>query len=145
MSSRANRLQPAADLARERQEQAMQKLAEQQQRMAKAEQQLVELERYREEYSQTAGGVSVAVLLNRRQFVERIDQVIGQQRIEVARQQRHLDHMRGQWREAHAREQALGSVIDRYREQERKSEERREQNEIDERMQHRRPARDWSR
>jgi len=141
VTSRANRLQPAADLAHERQEAAMQRLAEQQQKLAKAEQQLEELRKYRAEYADTQGGVSVSALLNRRQFVERIDQVIAQQVNEVARQRRHLDGARNQWREAHAREQALGSVIDRYREQERKSEERREQAEIDERMQHRRPTR----
>ncbi|WP_243047641.1 flagellar export protein FliJ [Dyella sp. RRB7] len=144
MKSRANRLQPAADLARERQEAAMQKLAEHQQRVAKAEQQLAELERYRQEYADTSGGVSVSALLNRRQFVERIDQVISQQIVEVARLNRQLDQARGQWRDAHARERALGSVIDSYREQERKSEERREQSEIDERMQHRRPTKGWS-
>jgi flagellar protein FliJ len=144
VKSRANRLQPAADLARERQEAAMQKLAEHQQRVAKAEQQLAELERYRQEYADTAGGVSVSALLNRRQFVERIDQVIAQQTIEVARLGRQLDHARSQWRDAHARERALGSVIDTYREQERKSEERREQAEIDERMQHRRTTHGWS-
>ncbi|WP_430391045.1 flagellar export protein FliJ [Dyella sp. 20L07] len=145
MSSRANRLQPAADLARERQETAMQKLADQQQRVAKAEQQLVELQRYRQEYADTPGGVSVTALLNRRQFVERIDQVITQQTTEVARLHRQLDHIRGLWRDAHAREKALDSVIDRYREQERKTEERREQSEIDERMQYRRPLGEWSR
>jgi flagellar FliJ protein len=144
VKSRANRLQPAADLARERQEAAMQKLAEHQQRVAKAEQQLAELERYRQEYADTSGGVSVSALLNRRQFVERIDQVISQQVVEVARLNRQLDQARGLWRDAHARERALGSVIDTYREQERKSEERREQSEIDERMQHRRPSKGWS-
>lgn len=144
MKSRANRLQPAADLARERQEAAMQKLAEHQQRVAKAEQQLAELERYRQEYADTSGGVSVSAMLNRRQFVERIDQVIAQQVVEVARLNRQLDQARGLWRDAHARERALGSVIDTYREQERKSEERREQSEIDERMQHRRPTKGWS-
>ncbi len=120
----------------------MQKLAEHQQRVSKAEQQLAELERYRQEYAVTEGGVTITALLNRRQFVERIDQVIAQQATEVSRLHRQLDHARGNWREAHAREQALGSVIDRYREQERKSEERREQNEIDERMQYRRPMRE---
>jgi flagellar FliJ protein len=144
VKSRANRLQPAADLARERQEQAMQKLAEHQQRVAKAEQQLAELERYRLEYADTSGGVSVSALLNRRQFVERIDQVISAQAVEVARLNRQLDLARGHWRDAHARERALGSVIDTYREQERKSEERREQSEIDERMQYRRPNNGWS-
>jgi len=141
VTSRANRLQPAVDLAHERQETAMQRMAEQQQRLAKAEQQLEELRKYRSEYAETQGGVSVSALLNRRQFVERIDQVIGQQINEVARQRRFLDGARNQWQEAHAREQALGSVIDRYREQERKSEERREQAEVDERNQHRRPMR----
>lgn len=141
MTSRANRLQPAVDLAHERQETAMQRMAEQQQRLAKAEEQLEELRKYRSEYAETQGGVSVSALLNRRQFVERIDQVIGQQINEVARQRRFLDGARNQWQEAHAREQALGSVIDRYREQERKSEERREQAEVDERNQHRRPMR----
>jgi flagellar FliJ protein len=144
VTSRANRLQPAADLAHDRQEAAMQRLAEQQQKLAKAEQQLDELQKYRAEYAEAAGGVSVSALLNRRQFVERIDQVIAQQINEVARQRRLLDGVRNQWREAHAREQALGSVIDRYREQERKSEDRREQAEIDERMQYRRPAKGFS-
>ena len=119
----------------------MQRLAEQQQKLAKAELQLEELQKYRAEYADSQGGLSVSALLNRRQFVERIDQVIAQQVNEVARQRRFLDGVRNQWREAHAREQALGSVIDRYREQERKSEERREQAEIDERMQYRRPTR----
>ena len=144
MKSRANRLQPAVDLAHDRQEAAMQRLAEQQQKLAKAEQQLEELQKYRGEYAESQGGVSVSALLNRRQFVERIDQVIAQQVNEVARQRRFLDGVRNQWREAHAREQALGSVIDRYREQERKSEERREQSEIDERMQYRKPMRGLS-
>lgn len=145
MKSRANRLQPAADLARERQEAAMHKLAEHQQRAAKAEQQLAELERYRLEYADEGSGVSVSALLNRRQFVERINQVIAQQALEVARLNRQLDQARGQWRDAHARERALVMVIDNYREQERKSEDRREQAEIDERMQYRRPNQGLSR
>lgn len=141
MSARANRLQPAADQARQRSEDAVQRLAEQQQTLARAERQLAELRGYRQEYAMEAGGgMSVNALLNRQQFVERIDRAIAQQVQEIERQRRQLEHVRTQWREAHAREAALDSVIDRYREQERKSEERREQNEIDERMQHRRPG-----
>lgn len=141
MSARANRLQPAADQARQRSEDAVQKLAEQQQALARAERQLAELRGYRQEYAMEAGGgMSVNALLNRQQFVERIDRAIAQQVQEIERQRRQLEHVRTQWREAHAREAALDSVIGRYREQERKSEERREQNEIDERMQHRRPG-----
>ena len=143
MSKRADRLQPAADQARQRSEDAVLKLAEQQQRLAKAERQLMELRGYRQEYATPngVGGLTATALMNRQQFVERIDRAIDQQVLEIERQRRLLDQIRGLWRDAHAREAALDNVIDRYREQERKAEERREQNDIDERMQHRRPAR----
>ncbi|ODV06679.1 MAG: flagellar export protein FliJ [Rhodanobacter sp. SCN 68-63] len=112
MSSRADRLQPAVDQAHKRRDDAMQKLAEQQQRVARAEHQLGELKRYRQDYAAGQGdGMSVSALLNRQQFIERIDRAIEQQQTEVQRQLR----------------------------QERKAEDRREQSDIDERMQHRRP------
>jgi flagellar FliJ protein len=142
MTSRANRLQPAVEQARERREEAMSRLAEQQQKLARAEQQLGELQRYRQDYAEDAGasaGISVTALLNRQQFIERIDKAVAQQGVEVERQRRQLEQVRGSWRDAHARERALGSVVDRYRTQERGEEDRREQAEIDERMQHRRP------
>lgn len=142
MSSRADRLQPAVDQANKRRDDAMQQLAEQQQRLARAELQLSELQRYRGDYAAGEGvgaGVSVTAMLNRQQFVEKIDQAIVQQGQEVKRLRRQLDLARGQWREAHAREKALDSVVSGYREQERKAEDRREQSEIDERMQYRRP------
>jgi len=148
VSKRADRLQPAADQAKQRSEDAVLKLAEQQQRLAKAERQLMELRGYRQEYSNqisanppSAGHLTATALMNRQQFVERIDRAIEQQTVEIERQRRLLDQVRGLWRDAHAREAALDNVIDRYREQERKAEERREQNDVDERMQHRRPAR----
>lgn len=142
MSSRATRLQPAADQAGKRREEAVLKLAEQQQRFTKAEQQLDELNRYRLDYAgkPVSAGVSVSVLLNQQHFVERIDLAIAQQTVDIERQRRALDLARGGWRDAHARERALGSVIDRYRELERKVEDRHEQNQLDERSQLRRAS-----
>ncbi|MBD8871257.1 flagellar export protein FliJ [Rhodanobacter sp. DHB23] len=140
MTPRSERLQPAADQARQKAEDALGKFAAQQQALAKAEQQLEELERYRREYAGVGeGAVSVSALLNRQQFVARIDQAIAQQVAEVGRQRRRLDQMRDHWKKAHARESALDSVIAQHQEHERRAEDRREQAEIDERMQHRRP------
>lgn len=146
MSQRADRLQPAVDQAKQRSEDAVLQLADQQQRLVKAERQLAELRGYRQEYAlenrsltSGAGGLTASALVNRQQFVERIDRAIVQQHTEIERQQRLLEHARAQWRAAHAREVALDSVVDRYRDQERQSEDRREQSEIDERMQYRRP------
>ena len=80
MNSRSKRLQPAVDQAHQQTEDAMAKLATQQQQLAKAEHQLDELERYRAEYAAAGeGAVSVSALLNRQQFVARIDQAIAQQ------------------------------------------------------------------
>lgn len=142
MNSRASRLQPAVEQAHKRQQDALTRLAEQQQSQARVEQQLADLRRYREEYAMPCdGALTVTELVNRQHFVERIDQAISQQQQELLRQQRLLDSARLRWREAHAREKALGSVVQRYQEQERKSEDRREQAAVDERMQYRRPLR----
>ncbi len=139
MNSRALQLQPAVDQARQRSEDALAKMAIQQQQLAKAEHQLAELQRYRLEYATGSDGAStVGALLNRQKFVERIDQAIIQQRAETARLRWQFELARGCWHQAHARESALASVVERYRTQERDAEGRHEQAESDERMQYRR-------
>ena len=139
MNSRTKQLEPAVEQARQRSEDALAQLAAQQQALARAEHQLSELQRYRLEYATAGDGAqSVTALLNRQQFVERIDQAIVQQEAEVARQNRQLAQVRDHWRRAHARESALVSVVAQHREEERRAADRHEQAEVDERMQYRR-------
>lgn len=139
MSSRTKQLEPAVEQARQRSEDALAQLATQQQALARAEHQLSELRRYRLEYAATGDGAqSVAALLNRQQFIERIDQAILQQEAEIVRQSRQLTRVRDHWQQAHARESALDSVVAQHRERERRAEDRHEQAEVDERMQYRR-------
>jgi len=137
MTSRSDRLQPAVDQAQRRQKDALQRLADHQQKLAHAEQQLEELQRYRRDYSLADGGLTVSALLNRQQFVDRIDQAIVQQAKLIERLQRQLEGARERWLQAHARENALDSVVERLRKQESQREQRLEQAEVDERMQHR--------
>jgi len=125
------------DQAQRRQKDALQRLAEQQQKLAHAEQQLEELQRYRRDYGLGDGGLTVSALLNRQQFVERIDQAIVQQGHLIERLQRQLEAARQRWLQAHARENALDSVVERFRTQEQQHEQRLEQAEVDERMQYR--------
>ena len=97
------------------------------------------MQRYRQEYATTgAAALSVTALLNRQTFIERIDQAIVQQTVEIARQTRQLEQVRDHWKQTHARESALDSVVAQHREHERRAEDRQEQAEVDERMQHRR-------
>ena len=140
MSSRTRQLQPAVDQARQRSEDSLVKLAAQQQLLTRAEHQLSELRRYRLEYTAIGeDALSVVALLNRQTFIERIDQAIVQQTAEIARQARQLEQVRDHWKQTHARESALDSVVAQHREHERRAEDRHEQAEVDERMQHRRP------
>jgi len=140
MSSRSERLQPAVEQARQKSEDALTELAAQQQRVVRAENQLQELERYRTEYAELGSTVlNVATLLNRQRFIARIDRAIVQQTTEIDRQHRQLDQVRSHWQFVHARESARSSVVKGHQERERRAEERLEQSEIDERMQHRRP------
>lgn len=141
MTSRATRLQPAVEQARQRSEDALCRFATQQQLLAKAEHQLSELRRYREEYArQGEARLSVSAMLNRQSFIQRIDQAIGQQTAEIARHQRQLEQVREQWKHDHARESALDNVVARHLERERRAEERHEQAESDERFQYRRSS-----
>ncbi|HWU76133.1 MAG TPA: flagellar export protein FliJ [Rhodanobacter sp.] len=139
MSSRAQPLQPAVEQARQRSEEALTVMASQQQRLAEAERQLSELHRYRREYAAGGdGAVSVSALLNRQSFIDRIDQAITQQGAEIKRLQRQFEQGRMSWRQAHARESALETVITRFLDDERKAADRHEQAEMDERTQYRR-------
>jgi flagellar FliJ protein len=141
MKSRASRLQPAVDQAKQRSEDALTRFASQQQVLAKAEHQLSELRRYREEYASPGDTLpSVSAMLNRQSFIQRIDQAIVQQTAEIARHQKQLDQAREQWKHDHARECALDSVVAQHLESERRAEERHEQSEMDERFQYRRSS-----
>jgi flagellar protein FliJ len=106
--------------------------------LADAEHQLTELRRYRNEYAEMPSGIGVQELLNRQQFLQKIDLAIVQQLGEVQRRERALTDARTGWADARGRAKALDSVTAKYREQERKSQDRREQEQADERSQYRR-------
>jgi flagellar FliJ protein len=144
MTSRADRLQPAVAQAQRRQKDALQRLAEHQQKLAHATQQMDDLHRYRRDYGLGDGGMTVSALLNRQQFVDRIDQAIEQQGRMIERLQRQFDSARERWLLAHARESALDSVVARFRTQEAQREQRLEQADMDELMQRGRKA-GWGR
>jgi flagellar FliJ protein len=141
MPSRADRLQPVVDLAEEKAEDAVRALATQQRALAESERQLIDLRRYRNEYAIMPPDIGVSALLNRQQFLQKIDMAIVQQLGEVQRREQALERARLHWAEARGRAKALDSVTTKYREQERKSQDRREQEQADERSQYRRNPR----
>lgn len=139
MTSRAERLKPAVDVAHQRSETAVAHLAGHQQHLARAEQQLSTLKGYRREYALTPsdGAMTANQLINRHHFVEHLDQAIVKQNHQIQQQQTQTLQAQQQWRSAHARESALTHVVDRYQQEAIHTDDRRQQNDVDERSQQR--------
>lgn len=137
---RSQRLQRVADVAGKRTDEAANAMAERLRGLDSAKHQLEELQQFRKDYALQPGapagpGLSVAELMNRQQFIVRIDQAIAQQQRDVEQHTRNVAKARTTWLESRSRSAALDTVSQRYRDKEHAAEERSEQAAIDERMQ----------
>lgn len=139
---RSLRLQRIADIACKRTDDAARRVAECVRTLDAARHQLEELRQFRRDYAQptNGNGVSVAELLNRQQFVARIDQAIVQQSRDIELHVKNLAKARAAWLESRNRHAALDAATTRYRDREQASEERAEQAALDERAQYRKEA-----
>jgi flagellar FliJ protein len=124
---RSERLEPVLDIATSNERQAALAFAAAAQRVQEAEQKLADLERYAVEYraalqARTAKGIDATQLRAFHGFI-----------VEGARDEH--ARLRQRWVEASRRSQAVGKVIEHATTQERRSVERREQHDNDERAQ----------
>ncbi len=136
--SRATRLQPVQNLAADAERRAALRVAGAERSQREAEGKLSDLERYVEDYQRqytgrVAGGIGVTELRDYQAFLARLQEAIRQQRAIVSRTRQECDAERLRWQEAAKRNKALEHVADKWREDERRAADRREQNEIDER------------
>lgn len=107
-------------------------------RFEECEAKLAELERYRAEYAQglqlrVNGGMSAAEARDYQIFLARLAAAIDQQSQVLARTRIERDAVREQWRNAAQRSYSVGQLVERWRDEERRALERREQRESDER------------
>jgi flagellar FliJ protein len=132
--TRVERMNQIADLAGERTDLATQKLAERMRGVDAEAAQLAELERFREEYISTDNAATnIAALVNRRRFLERINEAISFQQTQLERQRRLLEEERRQFRKVQAQSRALDTVVQRLTDEQRRIEDRHDQGEADER------------
>jgi flagellar FliJ protein len=109
-------------------------------KLVEAKQRLAQLEQYKSDYTLSFGeraaqGISGPALLDFQAFIARLGDAIQQQamlvtRMELERQQAHQG-----LRDAAVRNRAVGAVVERWRAEDRTSENRREQRDTDERAQ----------
>jgi flagellar FliJ protein len=136
-SSRAVRLAPVVDMAEKAERAAVQRLGHFQGQVRVAENKLAELERFRHEYQlqwidKGGRGVSGQWLINYQSFLNQLETAVAQQQKSLAWHQENLDKARGAWQQCYARVEGLRKLVQRYIDEARQLEDKREQKLLDE-------------
>ena len=137
---RSKRLQVVLNQAEMKRKQADQLLADTQARIMKGVQTLEQLQQYYAEYANNfyasgAAGVSVGQLDTHQAFMQKLRMAIDQQRRAVESDRQHLEKVREHWSQVYGRYKAIDSVVERAREDERRLDDKKQQQQIDERSQ----------
>jgi flagellar FliJ protein len=135
--SRAARLAPVIDMAERAEREAARALGRTQSLLSQAEVKLGELERYLGDYQQqwlTQGrqGVSGQWLMGYQRFLSQLETAIGQQRQAVSWHLNSVNKARELWQQRYARLEALRKLVQRYQQEARQAEDKREQKMLDE-------------
>ncbi|MEG1040346.1 MAG: flagellar export protein FliJ [Pseudomonas sp.] len=135
--SRAARLAPVVEMAENAERQAAQRLGQFQQQVNMAQAKLAELDRFREDYqlqwiNRGGQGVSGSWLVNYQRFLGQLESAMTQQRQSLVWHQNNLNNARGTWQQAYARVEGLRKLVQRYIEEARMLEDKREQKLLDE-------------
>lgn len=135
--SRAARLAPVVDMAEKAEKAAVQRLGYFQGQVKVAESKLADLNAFRLDYSQQwivrgSTGVSGQWLLGFQGFLAQLDTAVDQQRQSLVWHQNKLDKAREEWQQAFAKVEGLRKLVQRYREEAQRLEDKREQKLLDE-------------
>jgi flagellar FliJ protein len=135
--SRAARLAPVVEMAEKAEKAAVQRLGYFQGQVKVAESKLADLNAFRLDYSQQwivrgSTGVTGQWLLGFQGFLAQLDTAVDQQRQSLVWHQNKLDKAREEWQQAFARVEGLRKLVQRYREEAQRLEDKREQKLLDE-------------
>jgi flagellar FliJ protein len=135
--SRAARLAPVVDMAEQAEKAAVQRLGYFQGQVKVAESKLADLNAFRLDYSEQwivrgSTGVSGHWLLGFQGFLAQLDTAVDQQRQSLVWHQNKLDKAREEWQQAFAKVEGLRKLVQRYREEAQRLEDKREQKLLDE-------------
>lgn len=133
-------MKPVQRVAETREQAAVQKLGQSQQFLDAQHAKLEELCSYRDQYSESfkassGQGLDANRLQDYRVFLTRLNEAIRQQETIIEQCISQHEQTRQQWVETRGHHQAIGKVVERYKSQEQKVQDRHEQQEQDERAQ----------
>ena len=134
---RAERLLPVVQMAEREEQEAARALARSQEQLRQGEVKLGELQRYRHDYQQQwlqqgSQGVSGQWLMNYQRFLSQLEVAIGQQRSSVDWHRNNLENARQLWQQRYARVEGLRKLVQRYLDEARALQDKREQKLLDE-------------
>ena len=135
--SRGEQLDLVQQVATRNERDLASRLAEAERDAIEAEQKLVALERYRNEYEgqlaqRGAGGVDISGVREFQAFLARLGEALVAQRQVLAAARAARDQQLNSWREAAQRAQVVQTLADRWQNEARREEDRRDQRESDE-------------
>lgn len=135
--NRAARLAPVVAMAERAEREAALQLGHCQGLLSQAEVKLGELEHYRSDYQQQwidegQRGVSGQWLMNYQRFLSQLETAIGQQRNTMEWHRQNAERAKETWQQRYARLEGLRKLVERYREEARQAEDKREQKLLDE-------------
>ncbi|MHC8325626.1 MULTISPECIES: flagellar export protein FliJ [unclassified Pseudomonas] len=135
--SRAARLAPVVEMAEKAEKTAVMRLGHFQGQVRVAESKLADLENFRLEYQEQwivrgSTGVSGQWLLGYQGFLAQLGTAIDQQRQSLNWHQNNLNKARDSWQQAFARVEGLRKLVQRYMDEARQLEDKREQKLLDE-------------
>ena len=135
--SRGEQLDLVQQVAARNERDLASRLAEAERDAIEAEQKLVALERYRNEYEEQlaqrgAGGVDISGVREFQAFLARLGEALVAQRQVLAAAGAARDQQLNSWREAAQRAQVVQTLADRWQNEARREEDRRDQRESDE-------------
>lgn len=136
--SRSERLKPVVKIVESRERDAARVLGHYQQALNQRRGKLAELESFRNEYSdrfQSAGaqGLGASQVRGFHTFLSNLTAAIQHEQQQVARALQEYEMSKQQWMTTHTKTRALDKVVDRYKKEENRVEQQREQGESDER------------
>ena len=136
--NRSERLQPISRIRKQQERNAGRLHGEAIRQSQQQKKQLDELINYRDQYSETfqlagASGLSAVQLLEYRLFINRLDDAIMQQKQQVVTGQDQCDASQKEWMEKRNSSKMINKVVEKRQLAEHRSQEKREQKELEDR------------
>ena len=135
MMRKSTRFEPIREIASNTADNLRRGVADAERHLAESERQLAQLQKYRTDYlsqrEQSADGMDTVRLQNLRSFLDRLGDAVRVQTEAVAAARVDYEAKRLLWSQKRVEAEALAKVVDRFKLDERRAQDKRDQNESD--------------